>query len=174
MACASTSAAPSRSPAAIAACGVERGLVVEGGLPEDRSETELGGLTDKVDRTLLILHAGDLDEDRLALAGHLRLTDAETVDTISDDVDRLVKGLLGDLLAVGKRLGFEHDGCPALQVEAEQRLVTRREGVDETRNRDRNDPDDVGDLTAHVAQASASPRRDRRRPRRHFRRRHRR
>ena len=109
-------------------CGIERGLVVEGGLLEDGSETELGGLTDKVDRTLLILHAGDLDEDRLALAGHLRLTDAETVDTISDDVDRLVEGLLGDLLAVGKRLGFEHDGRPALQVEAEQRLIapTRR------------------------------------------------
>ena len=140
-------------------CGgaVERGLVVEGGLLEDGSETELGGLTDKVDRTLLILDAGDLDEDRLALAGHLRLADAKTVDTISDDVDRLVERLLGDLLAVGQRLGFEHDGCPALQVEAEQRLVARREGVDETHNRDHDDPDDVGDLTAHVAQASASP-----------------
>ena len=115
MACASASAAPSRSPAAIAAVAALTRPRRRGGLPEDRSETELGGLTDKVDRTLLILHAGDLDEDRLALAGHLRLTDAETVDTISDDVDRLVEGLLGDLLAVGKRLGFEHDGCPALQ-----------------------------------------------------------
>ena len=94
---------------------------VEGG--EHRPELELGGLADQGDGPVLVLHAGDLDEDVVALAGDLRLGHAEGVDALADDGDGLVDGV-----AVGLALGLQHDRHTALEVEAQQRLVARRRG----------------------------------------------
>ena len=61
----------------------------------DRTEPQLGGLTDEVERSLCIVDTWQLDHDRLALAGDVGLGHTECVDTLADDVESLVVALQG-------------------------------------------------------------------------------
>ena len=85
--------------------GVETGTELQ-----NRPEPEFGGLANQVDGPLLIVDTGiRICEDGLTLACHLRLTHAESVNPVADDVDRLIERLVGDLLSVGQRFGLEDD-----------------------------------------------------------------
>jgi hypothetical protein len=82
---------------------------------DHRTEAELGGLADEVERPLGVLDAWQLHDDVVALAGHLGFGDTEGVDPPTHDADRLVE------LLVARRLGrLQHHRHPALQVETEQ------------------------------------------------------
>ena len=61
----------------------------------DRAEPELGGLADERQRLRAVLHAGEVDDDRVALAVDLGLGDAEGVDAVADDLDRGVRASRG-------------------------------------------------------------------------------
>ena len=56
-----------------------------------RTEPQLGGLADEALGLGRVLHARQVDDDRVALALHVGLGDAETVDAVADDVDRGVE-----------------------------------------------------------------------------------
>ena len=76
------------------------------------AEPQLGGVAHDLDGPLLVLHAGELDDDRIALAGDLRLGHAERIDPAADDLDRLRQGGVVGLLG-----GLEHHRDAALEVE---------------------------------------------------------
>ena len=109
------------SPAAVVVVDPSASVVVvasrtSGGivLEQHRTEPELGGGADQVEGALLLVDAGELHDDRVALPGDLRLGDAEGVDAVADDLDRLVEGVVGGGLG-----GLEHHRHAALEVEAE-------------------------------------------------------
>src|SRR5207249_2568544 len=112
-----------------------------------RPEVELGGGADEADDAALVLHARQLDDDRVALAADVGLGHAEGVDPGPDDRDRLVQHAALDLA-----LGLEHDGPAALEVDAEQRRISGRDGGAQ---RDHRDADDAEQLypqrAAHYA-----------------------
>ena len=85
-------------------------------------EPELGGGADQVEGSLLLVDAGELHDDRVALPGDLRLGHAEGVDAVADDLDRLVEGLVA-----GRLGGLEHHRHAALEVEAQLRRGVRDE-----------------------------------------------
>ena len=60
-------------------------------LAAERSELQLRGLADDLDGPVVVLHAGQRDDDEVALAGDLRFRHAETVDATADDRDRLIE-----------------------------------------------------------------------------------
>ena len=81
-----------------------------------------GGLAHQIDHVLLVGGSGQLHRDRVALPGHLGFGDADRVDALADDPDRLVELLVGhvvDDLAVLDRL--QVDRHAALQVETQLR-----------------------------------------------------
>ena len=49
---------------------------------QHRAELQLGGLADELEGPVLVLHARDLHQDRVALAGDLGLGHAEGVDAL--------------------------------------------------------------------------------------------
>jgi hypothetical protein len=86
-------------------------------------EVELGGGADLLLGPVQVLDAGQADGDLLrAEALDLRLGDTELVDALPDDVDRAVDRLGRDL-ALRRRLTLVDELDPALQVEAEARLL---------------------------------------------------
>ena len=68
-----------------------RARVPHGNVCEHRPEPQLGGLADVLLRLLAVLHAGQVDDDRVALPLHVGFGDAEAVDAVADDVDRGVE-----------------------------------------------------------------------------------
>ena len=98
-------------------------------------ELELRGLADDLGGALGVLHARELDRDLvLALLADLGLGDAELVDPLADDRDRAVEVRVGQLTA-GRRLRLQHDLEPALEVEAELRLLVERRAGDRQQGR---------------------------------------
>ena len=101
-------------------------------------QLELRGLADQLGRALLVVDAGQLDDDLVAaLLADLRLGDAGAVDAIVDDRDRVVEtGLVDRLALLGH--GFLDHFEAALEVEAERRrLLERRSRQREHGNADR-------------------------------------
>ena len=73
-----------------------RGRVVVGTVgeqPQHGAQVHLAGAPDELERLLLVLHAGQVDDDRVALADDLRLGDAEAVDALADDARRRGRGV---------------------------------------------------------------------------------
>ena len=72
---------------------------VDAGGLGDQLELELGGLTDEAHGPVRILDAGQLDNDLVfALAEHHRLGNAELVDAVADDFQRLVDRIFADIV----------------------------------------------------------------------------
>ena len=101
-------------------------------------ELERGGRPDDRDRALLVEDARELDDDLVvALLAHLGLGHAELVDAVADDVLGAVERGTVERLAWA-RLRLQHDLDPALQVEAERRLLVDRRA----RDREQRDADE--------------------------------
>ena len=94
---------------------------------QDRAEPQLGGLLHGGEDVLVLL-AGDRDDDVLAGSGHLGLRDTEAVDPVADDRDRLVERLLGHLAGPVGLPRRQDDAGAALEVEPEPWLVLLRRG----------------------------------------------
>ena len=88
-----------------------------------------------------VLDAREVDHDLVvALLADLRLRDAEPIDAVAEDLDRAVEvGLLQR--AVRRRHRLQRHLEPALQVEAERRLVVERR----CGNHEQRDADQPGD-----------------------------
>ena len=72
---------------------------VDAGGLGDQLELELGGLADEAHGPVRVLDAGQLDNDLVfALAEHHRLGNAELVDAVADDFQRLVDRILADIV----------------------------------------------------------------------------
>src|SRR6185369_4912873 len=84
----------------------------------DLPEAELGGLPDQVD-DVGAAAARHRDLDLVAVALDLGLGDAQAVDALTNDVDRLVDRPAVDLLPRLRRARREDDARAALQVQAE-------------------------------------------------------
>ncbi len=69
---------------------VDRHVLGRQGL-EDGPEPQLGGLADDAEGLVAVLHAGEVDDDVVALPADLRLGHTERVDPVPDDVDRLAR-----------------------------------------------------------------------------------
>ena len=89
-------------------------------------QLQLRGLADDRGRGRRILDARQLDRDLVvALGANLGLRDAELVDARAHDRDRPVEVLLRQL-AIPRRDRLQRDLEPALEVEAERRLLLER------------------------------------------------
>ena len=118
-------------------CGGRRGRIAPGrDLGEHRAEAQFGRGAHQVERPLLVLHARQRDDDRVALPGDVRLGHTEGVDAVADDPDRLV-----ELVAVDVRLGLEDDRQTSLEVEAEQRAPPRNEDAGHRQHGHRHEGD---------------------------------
>ena len=110
------------SPGAVVVDGAGRAVLgVEvrlGG--EHRPEPELGGAADDLEGPLAVLDAGQVDDDRVALADDLGLGDAEGVDPGADDLD----GLVERARRAPSSVGLVDDRGAALEVEAELRATS--------------------------------------------------
>ncbi len=88
----------------------------------DGAEVQQGGLLELVSY-LLLVDPGHRNDDRSVVAGplgrYLCLGDAEAVDTLTDDLDRLLQRDIGDLALAGDRLGRQDDLGAALEVQSE-------------------------------------------------------
>ena len=121
--------------ASVVVVGRRRATLAVDRAGEHRPELQLGGLADQVERPVLVLHARDLDEDVVALAGDLRLGDAEGVDALADDRDGFV-----DRVARRRRpSGWSTTDTPPWRSRPEQRLVVDGEGVEQRDGGDRDD-----------------------------------
>ena len=88
---------------------------------------------------------GQVHDDRVALALHVGLGDAEAVDAVADDVDRGV-----ERAEVGALHREQHDRDAALEVETEHGPAARTASVADERADDRDDGDDQQyDVAAH-------------------------
>ena len=92
-------------------------------------ELELGGLADHLRGLRRVVDRRQLDDDLVRpLLGDHRLGDAEPIDAVPDDADRVVHHRRRQLLAL-ERLGLQHDLQAALDVEAlVKRAVPRASG----------------------------------------------
>ena len=89
-------------------------------------EVELGGLPHLLARVRGVAHVGKTDADRVgADPRDLRLGDAEGVGPLADDLDRPVDVRPVDRRVLRRRPGLEDQLGPALEVEAEGRLLGR-------------------------------------------------
>ena len=87
---------------------------------DDGSEFDHAGHVDRVERLLLILHAGQVDDDRLALDTDIGLGDPLVLELAADQVAD------DDQIVTGRRLdGRQDDRHAALEVETEDRRVAR-------------------------------------------------
>ena len=133
--------------AAVVVVVVESSAAIEGVVVaevlEHGPEAQLGGGADEVERPLLVVHAGQLHDDGVALAGDLRFGDAQGVDAAADDLDRLREGLVARLLG-----GLEHHGHPALEVEAQLRGGVGDQHGSQGDGGHEDDEDEGGELLA--------------------------
>ena len=81
-----------------------------------RAEHDLAGDADQLDGAVLVLHAGQVDHDRVALAEDLRLGHAERVDAGAVDVGHDIEGV-----GVEAPHRLQRDRRAALEVESELR-----------------------------------------------------
>ena len=83
-----------------------------------RPKLDDAGNVDSVERLALVAHAGQVDDDVLALDANVGFGDAATLELVADQVTDTVEVLRGRAL-----LRRQHDRDAALQVETEDRLV---------------------------------------------------
>ncbi len=91
-------------------------------------------LADHGKRPGRVLDPGKLDHHVVALAADVWFGDAEGVYSPADDGDGLVEDA-----GVHLALGLEHDRRAALEIEAEERRVSRRQGGAQGDHGDRDD-----------------------------------
>ena len=120
-----------------ALCADRRGLEVR----LQVEELELGRLAEDLDHLLRVLQPREVDHDLVvALCADLGLRDAQSIDAVAQDLDRAVEvGLLQR--PVRRRYRLERHLEPALEVEAERRLLLERRAG----KGDQSDGDQAGD-----------------------------
>src|SRR5439155_6170267 len=137
------------------------GGLVERQRLEDRAEKQLGRAADDLQGPLLVLDAGELDDDVVALLSDLGLGNAQAVDAVADDLD----GRL-EVFALRLGLGLEHNRRSALEIETQVGRVAEGDGRRQGAYGDQNDDDERDDEPAAHGSAWAGRRTTWRRGRR--------
>ena len=83
---------------------------------DDRTESEFGCLADEVERTLSVVDAWQLDDDVLVLPCDVGFGDTDGVDSVPDDLDRLIEGVF-----LSRFCWFEHHCDAATKIETKYR-----------------------------------------------------
>ena len=112
---------------------------------QHRSQVHLAGDLDELLGLRLVLHARQVDHDRVALAQDLRLGDAKAVDALPDALDREIEAR-----GVERSHWLLGDRDATLQIEPEGWCVAVDQRGDQTTEREHQNRDErIDQLLAH-------------------------